>query len=223
MSVVDFFKSKEKLAQTLRPVEIKRRLEPQWRELQSRVSKRLVDSLEGPWLDRLSVILDRETRRVQEMSPATLVSYNFWQPLIGEEIHVGEWYLLEQQIVDLFAQATGDHQWIHTDPERAKRESPFGTTIAHGFLTLSLLPRLTAALDVDQSRYGNARMVVNQGVNKVRFPSAVKTGSSLRARTRLIDVLPGRKHIDLVQEVTVEIQASPRLACIAETLVRIYC
>lgn len=222
MSVVDFLKTKEKLTQTLKAVEIKRRLEPQWRELQSRVSN-LANSLEGPWFERLSVILDRETRKVQEMSPSTLASYQFWQPLIGEEIHVGDWYQLEQSVVDMFAAATGDHQWIHVDQQRAARESPFGSTIAHGFLTLALLPRLTGALDANSSRYGNARMVVNQGLNQVRFPSAVKTGSSLRAHTRLKDVLPGRKHIDLVQEVTVEIQDSTRLACVAETLVRIYC
>ena len=222
MSVVDFFKSKERLTQSLKAVELKRRFEPQWRELQTR-AKHLANSFEGPWLDRLSVILERENPKTQEMTSATLTAYQFWQPLIGEQIHLGDWYELEQSVIDQFALATGDTQWIHVDQARAERESPFGTTIAHGFLTLSLLPRLTGTLDNSGGRYGNARMVVNLGLNKVRFPAAVKSGSSLRARTRLLEVGPGKKHLDLVQEVSVEIKDNPRLACVAETLVRIYC
>jgi len=222
MSVVDFFKSREKLAQSLRPVELKRRLEPQWRELQSKMSKHLAGSLDGPWFDRLSVILDRDTHKVQELSPAVRAGYQFWQSLVGQEIYVGDWYQLNQAVIDQFAQATGDTQWIHVDQERAARESPFGTTIAHGFLTLALLPQLTGSLENTNSLYANARMVVNQGLNKVRFPSAVKSGAQLRAHTRLLSVVPGRKYLELVQEVSIEIEGSPRLACIAETLVRIY-
>ena len=97
------------------------------------------------------------------------------QPLVGHEIGVSDWLTVDQARIDLFAQATGDHQWIHVDPERAAA-GPFGTTVAHGFLTLSLVPQLFAtAFDIDDVRMG-----VNYGLNKVRFPAPVPAGSRLR-------------------------------------------
>ena len=117
---------------------------------------------------------------------------------------------------------TGDDQWIHTDPERAARESPFKSTIAHGFLTLSLLPRLTEAVDNTNNPYPDAKMVVNYGLNQVRFPYPVKAGTRVRARRKLINVTAMKKSIELVHETSIELENSKRFACVAETVLRLY-
>jgi acyl dehydratase len=139
-------------------------------------------------------------------------------PLVGQELAVSDWITVTQQQIDLFADATGDHQWIHVDPERAK-SGPFGGTIAHGFLTLSLLPRMVeSALDIR-----NLRMSVNYGLNRVRFPSPVPAGSRLRARIKLLECepLPG-DGMQIVWQVTVEREGSDKPACVAESVTRRY-
>jgi acyl dehydratase len=137
------------------------------------------------------------------------------QPLVGQEIGVGDWVVVDQQRIDRFAEATGDDQWIHVDPERAT-SGPFGATIAHGFLTLSLLPLLTAeALD-----FGDVRMGVNYGLNRVRFPAPVKVGSRVRARLRLLSYEAIEGGAQLVVEATVELEGSAKPACVAETVSR---
>src|SRR6266566_1793625 len=105
--------------------------------------------------------------------------------LVGQEVAVTDWHDISQNRVNRFADATGDHQWIHTDVERSRRESPFGGTIAHGFLTLSLLPRLHGSASGKLSGYGNA---TNYGANKLRFVSPVRTGAKIHARSRLLGV-----------------------------------
>src|SRR5882672_1281122 len=103
------------------------------------------------------------------------------QQRVGEELAVGEWLTVDQPMIDKFADATGDHQWIHVDAERAAK-GPFGTTVAHGYLTLSLLPKLAeSAIRIDDVRMG-----VNYGLNRVRFPAPVPSGSRLRARLKLL-------------------------------------
>ena len=103
------------------------------------------------------------------------------QQRVGEELAVGDWLTVDQVTIDKFAEATGDHQWIHVDKERAAK-GPFGTTVAHGYLTLSLLPKLAeSALQVDDVRMG-----VNYGLNRVRFPAPVPSGSHIRARLKLL-------------------------------------
>ncbi|RLB72511.1 MAG: MaoC family dehydratase, partial [Deltaproteobacteria bacterium] len=111
----------------------------------------------------------------------------FLKPQIGQEIHVGPWLQIDQQRIDQFAAVTGDQQWIHIDPERAKRESPYGTTVAHGYLTLSLLPYLTESNHPDffQKNYPGMKYRVNYGLNRVRFPAPVKVGAKIRARTTI--------------------------------------
>lgn len=136
----------------------------------------------------------------------------------GQEVAVSDWITITQDQVDRFAQATGDHQWIHCDVERA-RQGPFGATIAHGFLTLSLLPRffeLAMALPP-------VRMGINYGLNKVRFPSPVPVGSRVRARLTLLASEPVDSHgVQLTWQVLVEREGSGKPVCVAESLARHY-
>jgi acyl dehydratase len=137
---------------------------------------------------------------------------------VGEEIAVSDWLTITQEQVNLFADATGDHQWIHIDVERAK-QGPFGTTIAHGFLTLSLLPKLIeSSVEVKETRMG-----VNYGLNKVRFTSPVPVGSRLRARSKLLaaDTIDNGGY-QFTWNVTIEREGSDKPACIAESISRRY-
>ena len=139
------------------------------------------------------------------------------QQQIGQTLGVSEWTTVDQRRIDLFAQATGDHQWIHVDPVRAAA-GPFGTTIAHGFLTLSLMPELfDTGFAIDDEKMG-----VNYGLNRVRFPAPVRVGSRLRGRFKLLsfEALPGGAQ--LVVEATVDIDGSSKPACVAETVSRRY-
>jgi acyl dehydratase len=121
-----------------------------------------------------------------------------------------------------FAAVTGDTQWIHTDPERAAAESPFKTTIAHGFLTLALLPRLTGSINEATPEFPNARMVVNFGLDQVRFPYPIKVDSNIRARTKLLRVTPIKGGLELLKEIKVEIEGIRRPGCVIESVTRIY-
>jgi acyl dehydratase len=137
------------------------------------------------------------------------------QQRIGEHLATSDWVVVDQQRIDLFAQATGDHQWIHVDRERAAA-GPFGTTIAHGFLTLSLIPELAdKALVIEDVRMG-----VNYGLNRVRFTAPVPSGSRLRARFVLKAYEPIAGGAQLTMEVTVELEGSDKPACIAEAVSR---
>ncbi|CAN5890637.1 MaoC family dehydratase [soil metagenome] len=139
------------------------------------------------------------------------------QALVGQEVGLSEWISVDQKRIDLFAEATGDHQWIHLDAERAAK-GPFGTTIAHGFLTLSLLPEMSArAFEVRDTRMG-----VNYGLNRVRFPSPVPSGSKLRGRFKLLSYEPLEGGAQLTVEVTMEREGSAKPVCVAESLVRRY-
>ncbi len=139
------------------------------------------------------------------------------QALVGQEIGASEWLAIDQARIDLFAQATGDHQWIHTDPERAAI-GPFGATVAHGFLTLSLLPMLFAGgFAVDDVRMG-----VNYGLNRVRFVAPVRVGSRVRGRFKLLGYEPLEGGAQLTVESTIELEGSPKPACVAESVSRRY-
>jgi acyl dehydratase len=139
------------------------------------------------------------------------------QQRIGEELAVSDWLTVDQATIDKFADATGDHQWIHVDKERAAK-GPFGTTVAHGYLTLSLLPKLAeSALKVDDVRMG-----VNYGLNRVRFPAPVPSGSRIRARLKLLAYEPIDGGAQLVMEVTMEREGSDKPVCVAETVSRRY-
>ncbi|WP_328581539.1 MaoC family dehydratase [Streptomyces sp. NBC_00370] len=137
---------------------------------------------------------------------------------IGEQLGHSDWVEIDQKRIDLFADATGDHQWIHVDPERAAR-GPFGTTIAHGYLTLSLLPVLVPQI----VQVENVKMGINYGTNKVRFPSPVPVGSRLRASAVLRDVTPASGGAQQVTvEVTVEREGGDKPVCVAESVSRYY-
>jgi len=134
---------------------------------------------------------------------------------VGQEIGTSEWLVVDQERIDLFARATGDYQWIHIDQERA-REGPFGTTVAHGFLTLSLLPELFAnAFVIDDVRMG-----VNYGLNRVRFPTPVPAASRLRGHFKLLRYEPLDRGAQLTVEATIELEGASKPACVAETVSR---
>ena len=135
----------------------------------------------------------------------------------GTEVGTSDWVTVEQERIDGFADATGDHQWIHVDAERA-RTGPFGTTIAHGFLTLSLVPKLVQ----DVYRIDGVQMGVNYGLNKVRFTSPLPVGSRVRAKVDLVDVLDVSGGVQLTVGVTVEVEGSEKPALVAEWLTRQY-
>jgi acyl dehydratase len=139
------------------------------------------------------------------------------QPRVGETLGTSEWIEVDQRRIDLFAEATGDHQWIHVDPARAAA-GPFGTTIAHGFLTLSLLPEMFA----DAFAVADTRMGVNYGLNRVRFTAPVPVGSRLRGRFKLLAYEPIAGGAQLTVEVTIEREGADRPVCIAESLTRRY-
>jgi acyl dehydratase len=137
------------------------------------------------------------------------------QPLVGQAIATSDWITVTQERIDQFAQATGDHQWIHIDPVRAAA-GPFGTTIAHGFLTLSLLPEMGAsAMEVLDTKMG-----VNYGLNRVRFPAPVPAGSRLRGHFKLLSYEPLDGGAQLTMEVTMEREGSPKPVCVAESVAR---
>lgn len=139
------------------------------------------------------------------------------QAQIGQEIGLSDWITVDQKRIDQFAEATGDRQWIHVDPVRAAK-GPFGTTIAHGFLTLSLLPELfDAAFAI-----GDVRMGVNYGLNKVRFTAPVPSGRRVRGRFVLREYQPIDGGAQLMVEATIELEGSSKPACIAETISRRY-
>ena len=138
--------------------------------------------------------------------------------LVGSELGVSDWLEIDQQRVNDFADVTGDHQWIHIDVERAKKESPYGAPIAHGFLTLSLIP----ALSKDNFRVQNAQLVINYGLNKVRFLSAVPVGSRIRVRSELADaVAKDPTTVDLTVRHTIEIDGVEKPAAVAEMIARV--
>src|SRR5579864_354730 len=136
----------------------------------------------------------------------------------GKEIGVSDWYTVTQEQINKFADATGDHQWIHVDVERAKKEMPGGKTIAHGYLTLSLIPGLTGGM----LRVEGVTRGINYGSNKVRFTNMVAVGSRVRARQKLLAVEPRSGGLQLTNEVTIEIEGQQRPACVAETISLIY-
>jgi acyl dehydratase len=135
----------------------------------------------------------------------------------GREIAVTEYLTITQDRIRQFAEATGDHQWIHLDPERARRESPYGATIAHGFLTLSLMSHfLREAIQLPKE----VRQTINYGLNRVRFPAPVRAGEKIRARIRLqaCKELPGS--VEAIYEITIEAEGAEKPSCVAEWILR---
>ena len=144
-----------------------------------------------------------------------------FQKSVGQEVGPGEWLQIDQGQVNTFADCTHDHQFIHVDPERAAK-TPFGGPIAHGFLTLSLLPRLQAGLPTDPAPYQGLAMAVNDGLDKVRFPAPVRVGKRVRAKRETLsaELVAGGSAVQVKQKVTIEIEGEGKPACVAEALTR---
>ena len=148
------------------------------------------------------------------MAERIITSADDFKALVGKEVGVSRWLEVTQERVNRFAEATDDHQWIHTDPVRAKTESPYGGTIAHGYLTISLTPSLISEI----AEVKNLKMGVNYGLDKLRFPAPVPVGSRVRVRLTLKKVREIGGAIQTTQEVVVEVEGQQKPACVAQTL-----
>ncbi|GAB2948337.1 MaoC family dehydratase [Streptomyces pseudoechinosporeus] len=158
------------------------------------------------------------TREARDMAePRIFTSADDLKAAAGEQLGYSDWLEIDQKRIDLFADATGDHQWIHVDPEKAAT-GPFGTTIAHGYLTLSLLPALVPQV----MRVEGMKMGVNYGSNKVRFPAPVPVGSRLRATAVLKEVTEAGGGVQVTAAVTVEREGGDKPVCVAESVSRYY-
>jgi acyl dehydratase len=153
------------------------------------------------------------------MQPLVIKNPQSLKALVGGEIGVTEWFRVTQERIEQFAEATEDRQWIHLDRARASKESPYGATIAHGFLTLSLLSHLMKEAIQVQS---GVRLAVNYGLNRVRFPAAVRADSRIRARIALLDLKELSDSVEATYSVTMESEGSAKPACVAEWVVRYY-
>ncbi|MCU8516199.1 MaoC family dehydratase [Vibrio vulnificus] len=156
------------------------------------------------------------------LKPEAQLVYNELSEKIGQVIHVGDWIHVDQERINQFGLVTEDMQWIHTDPKRAAVESPFKTTIAHGFLTLALLPKLTDSVNPDNNLFPTAKMVVNIGLNQVRFPYPVKSGNNLRASSTLTKVTPIKKGLEIEREIKVEIEGVRRPAAVVVSVIQLH-
>lgn len=152
------------------------------------------------------------------MQAAIVTNLDQLKTLVGKDIGVSPWTAITQEQVDAFAEATGDRQWIHCDPTRAAKDSPYGATVAHGLLTLSIGPACIEAM----VRLEGCRLVVNYGLNRVRFPNAVRVGARLRMHLKLLELndFEGGVQATLLQ--TFELEGAAKPACIAELLLRYY-
>jgi acyl dehydratase len=138
--------------------------------------------------------------------------------LVGQRLGVSEWFVMTQERVQAFADGTDDHQWIHCDPERARVESPYGTTVAHGFLTLALCNSLSQQIFT----ITGIKMVLNYGLNRVRFPNPVPVGSRLRMISDLMELKETRVGAQVICKQTFEVEGQSKPACVAETIVRVF-
>ena len=138
--------------------------------------------------------------------------------MVGEELGESDWHLVTQEDVNTFADVTLDHQWIHIDPERAEKESPYKGTIAHGYYTLSLIPHLMSQV----WRASGVKMGVNYGLNKLRFPAPVPIGKKVRAKATLADAKDVKGGLQVQLNIAIEVEDSEKPACVAEGLYRYY-
>ncbi|PTY36999.1 dehydratase [Saccharospirillum sp. MSK14-1] len=221
MNVIDMLKEKtERL--TRNQAEFRDLIAPQWREYWSELWQ---SARNYQWVNW---ILDSDHRSLDETetqpscdSPEAEMMRQQLMAQMDSVVYVGEWMTVEQERINQFAEVTEDRQWIHTDPERAAEESPFKAAIAHGFLTLSLIPRLTNAVDPENPPYKGAKMVVNMGLNQVRFPFPLKAGSRVRGSKKIVGVKIVRRGLEVTEEITVEIENMRRPACVAQTVIRL--
>jgi acyl dehydratase len=153
------------------------------------------------------------------MAVVVLESWHAFKQYEGREIAISDWLQITQERVRQFAEVTEDRQWIHLDQERARRESPYGSTIAHGFLTLSLLPCLIRqSIQIPTG----VRLSVNYGLNRVRFPAAVRVAANIRARIALQSLSQSEDYVQAIMMVSVEAQGETKPCCVAECVMRYY-
>lgn len=152
------------------------------------------------------------------MPPRVIAGLEELQSLVGLRLGTSDWFDVTQARIDAFADVTGDRQWIHTDPERAARESPYGTTIAHGFLTLSLAGGLVQQV----FRIDGVLTIINYGLNRVRFPTPVRVGSRVRMQADLLGLSEAARGMQAVVKATLEIEGESRPACVAEMVFRLF-
>ena len=152
------------------------------------------------------------------MSKLTIHNPEELRQWIGKEVAVSDWLQVDQARIDRFAEATGDHQWIHVDPARAAAESPFGTTIAHGYLTLSLIPHMM----METLAVEGGRMSINYGLNRVRFATPVRAGDRIRTRFTLAAMEDIEGGVQLTWHALIEIEGQHKPACVAEMIARRY-
>ncbi len=152
------------------------------------------------------------------MPPREIDGIEGLQALVGQPLGQSDWFLVTQERVNSFAEGTGDHQWIHCDPERAARESPYGATVAHGFFTLSLSPVLA------QQIYSvkGLKLVLNYGLNRVRFPGPVKVGSRVRMRCELLEAKVTPHGVQVTTKNAFEVEGEEKPVCVAESVVRMF-
>jgi len=227
MKVIAFIREKKRNLQNQNDQFIAK-LEPKFKNLSdlfnNKISMPFRNTLNNPWFSQFNPVEAEESKSEEVLIqvPQAEKTYKSLLEKIDTVTFIGEWHCVEQDCIDQFAIVTGDNQWIHTDPERAAKESPFKSTIAHGFLTLSLIPKLTNSVDLDSNPYPEAKMVINFGLNQVRFPYPVKAGTRVRASIKLVNLVPMKRSIEVVNEVSIEVENSKRLACVAETVLRLY-
>ncbi|KGJ94134.1 MaoC family dehydratase [Colwellia psychrerythraea] len=227
MKVIEFIRKKRRNLQHQNDQFIAK-LEPKFKNLSDLFNNKITmpfrNTLNNPWFSQFNPV-DTEENKTDEVLiqvPEAEQTYNSLLEKIDTVTFLGDWHCVEQECIDQFAEVTGDNQWIHTDPARAAKESPFKATIAHGFLTLSLIPKLTNSVDLENNPYPEAKMVINFGLNQVRFPYPVKAGTRVRASIKLVNLVPMKRSIEVVNEVSIEVENSKRLACVAETVLRLY-
>ncbi|MGR5066470.1 MaoC family dehydratase [Photobacterium sp. DNB22_13_2] len=246
MKVVDYFKQKRGDL-SLHAIELKDLLSPSlrehWLDFVNRANKTQLGSLvmnkqsasnddvveqpsktkiEKTVVENIAPEAAVKTPAPIEMKPEAEALYKELTATLGEVIHTGEWMTVDQGRINQFADVTEDHQWIHTNPERAAEESPFKTTIAHGFLTLSLLSVLTDSVDPENQKFPTAKMTVNLGFNQIRFPYPVKSENRIRATTKIQSVKAVKRGLEIVQELTVQIEGVRRPGCVAESVIQLH-
>ncbi|WCE31509.1 MaoC family dehydratase [Vibrio sp. SCSIO 43137] len=226
MKVVDMLKHRSE-SLSKQPFEIKEFMSPTLRVYWEDLVNKANDNPLAHWFREHQLLpAINEEQHIQEevieLSPAAQAVYDELLPKLDEEIHVGDWVSISQDRINAFGEVTEDMQWIHTDPERASEESPFKTTVAHGFLTLSMLSRMTDSVDPENSLFPTARMVVNVGLNQVRFPYPVKSGDNIRTRSKLVKITPIKKGLEIEREMKVEIDGVRRPGCVVVSVIRLY-
>jgi acyl dehydratase len=198
-------------------------LEPKFRSLSKQINTKIINNLNNPWISNLipfdgSSLFNKKYKIDNEKIKN---AYNIIIEKIGKEIFVGDWEIIDQNRINNFAEVTGDKQWIHINPLKARKESPFKSTIAHGFLTLSMIPSLTESLQ-SKKLYSDSKLIVNYGLNQVRFPYPVRSNSKIRGRVKLVSATPLKNSIEVVNEISIEVEGKKRFGCVAETVLRLY-